>query len=899
MRLRPAPAPTDTKVAEAPKVPIVAKGTRVTVTLSEAPLTRLRCNFDDVVTGGHQEVEFDPSQSTGLSRIVLLTDDLANWQVSMWGEPYVLTSQTGLHYIAFTFEAARPAVPAGSTLTFAATLLDKTGGPNQLQRIRVDVTTGGAGVPGRNLRITTAPGSANRSIDSLSNVGNELLTVLAEVAADKAKAAAFQLLESKLRDVVCHKLVWAESLRATFWSAQDGPLLPATCDALMHLRLEELASTAKTIFTALVHDLTVVALPTLTRAITVAAVHETGLRVADASWLLNHIPTFVAVMARTSGPGDPGSFVDAVGALKVAAAGNDTTIISSSLARLASFFASNPSLVCGLNGLAPPTSGDSGCDDLPSKLSSLVTALRDPNGRNDAIQDAILTLEAHVALAVPARTALDAFAKTPSDAALKTAAAAIAQGLDPWVAPIQQLSSDIRNKGLTFDLVVSDLAEIKTVLQLLGFRVPPDLESVALDVIGLQPLVARLGDLLVLTLTGDIPPDRAAQALLAALSKQNWTDQACARALSNSKACHWACGVQLAFAALGTCSDDSTACTPAKLPGLLGPDRPFTLGATCQDLEKSASSRAATLEALVLDGLEVLHPRADATPKSIALATTKLVFDIFEQRACEGSPATASATCKDLRDLANIATNVIDDDPAHVVIAAGSLIERSLQAIADGDNRKTYGKALSLVTGVAGALTAYAATYTADPKGNADVIKQQHEARKQAVEELVTATTQRSERGGDWVASLGVNVGFGVGGQYLPNLPSGDGVQTKWVYPQLELPLGLSVQRLPDTTDNGPWCVGFHLQLSAIDIAQYLAYSSDGGLSRPTWGSFAMIGVETGLLFGTPSNALLIGVDARYAPALFSNGANLATSGAGAFRVGLIASYYVPFIDFN
>jgi hypothetical protein len=218
-------------------------------------------------------------------------------------------------------------------------------------------------------------------------------------------------------------------------------------------------------------------------------------------------------------------------------------------------------------------------------------------------------------------------------------------------------------------------------------------------------------------------------------------------------------------------------------------------------------------------------------------------------------------------------------------------------------------------------MTSYASTYAEDAKNNPELQKQQHDARKKAIEALIDATTDRRTREGDWVYSIGVNVGFGFPSwQWTRVTDPNDPRYTRFparptfnLPPQLELPIGFAIQKLP-----GRRHMGFHVQFSGLDLAQFVAYayrrdtgqtngdttnSSAVDLTRPVWANFVTANLQVGWILGTPSNNFMLGFEGRWAPTLFATTATTAgrqdERRGGLWRIGFFFSYYVPFFDFN
>lgn len=172
--------------------------------------------------------------------------------------------------------------------------------------------------------------------------------------------------------------------------------------------------------------------------------------------------------------------------------------------------------------------------------------------------------------------------------------------------------------------------------------------------------------------------------------------------------------------------------------------------------------------------------------------------------------------------------------------------------------------------------------------------KAQHELRRQYIEGFIDATTVRTNRQGDEIWSLGMNIGMVAAGYQINNAaPSGERKNT-WIFGQVALPLGVAYQRLP-----GAGGVPLHLMLTLLDLGQYVAWSGDTGVTNQRWDTAISPGLQVGYMFGPPDNAVSIGVQATYAPTLFTGGSEVHTSRAGAFRAGVYLQYYVPIFDFN
>jgi hypothetical protein len=366
--------------------------------------------------------------------------------------------------------------------------------------------------------------------------------------------------------------------------------------------------------------------------------------------------------------------------------------------------------------------------------------------------------------------------------------------------------------------------------------------------------------------------------------------------------------VEVGFTLLQTCLDKPTGCAATDLAALFSRAKDqIEAKGVCEAPFAALGATWPGLNTTLLHGLEVLRPRADATPRSIALASTELVFDLLEHRYCVDG---AEAVCLDLKDLREIVKGVLEDRIPAVLVTSSSFLERSLEQVIEDEAAGNQRAALLKIARVAGALTAYASTYASSSKEDPESIKEAHEARKKAIEGLMDATTDRTNRGGQWVASIGVNPGFSVSGaQYVFNTtrlgtsPNTSGLPTStptgYMPPQIQLPMGLALQKLPKPKTEGGVGCGGHFQLSVIDLGQFVALDKDTTVSKPRWDSFVMVGIQAGFIIGTPSNPFVIGFDGRWSPTLFSPDTTSSEKVGGALRAGLFASYYVPFFDFN
>ncbi|MCK6545938.1 hypothetical protein L6R52_08720 [Myxococcota bacterium] len=241
-----------------------------------------------------------------------------------------------------------------------------------------------------------------------------------------------------------------------------------------------------------------------------------------------------------------------------------------------------------------------------------------------------------------------------------------------------------------------------------------------------------------------------------------------------------------------------------------------------------------------------------------------------------------------LERLEKVVLAVFDDNAARVVSEGLGLVSELM-----GASGKDLGKVSAVITTIA----AYARTFDARAIGTeatlADAQRAARQQRKELLENLIDASTVRTNRTGDTVLSLGAAIGFATGYQTVDRGRTGfDGAFSP---PQLGLPMGLALQGLPSET------VGWHLMLTAVDLGQFLAYDDDGDTPRPRWDTVLAPGLQAalGLAIDGPQNLLLVGLEARVSPHLHSSSDAAAPADGTTIRGGVFVAYFVPFFDMN
>jgi hypothetical protein len=209
---------------------------------------------------------------------------------------------------------------------------------------------------------------------------------------------------------------------------------------------------------------------------------------------------------------------------------------------------------------------------------------------------------------------------------------------------------------------------------------------------------------------------------------------------------------------------------------------------------------------------------------------------------------------------------------------------------------------------VLAAIAAYGASYREQPgEDRGELEKLRADERKKAVESLVDAVTDRSDRYSEWLVSVGTNVS--VGPEYRAVTDRSDYVNRM----PLALPLGLALQRLrSEQTSFFAW-PGFHAMFSVLDLSQYLSLGGKDQSTPPAATSSSgssndeaiepaqvelttalRLGAELGLLFGDPSYPLTLSAHGAWIPRV-----KYGDDARDEWSVGASVGVFVPFFDFN
>ena len=166
-------------------------------------------------------------------------------------------------------------------------------------------------------------------------------------------------------------------------------------------------------------------------------------------------------------------------------------------------------------------------------------------------------------------------------------------------------------------------------------------------------------------------------------------------------------------------------------------------------------------------------------------------------------------------------------------------------------------------------------------------------ARKKALESLMAAATDRSQRDGDVVISLGGQLGLGWGGRYGVRRDAPDDP----VNPTpVHLALGVGLDWYPGPS---PW--GLHAMASVADLSQYVSFADkDLHVAAPDAKAALALGVTLGVRFALKQTPAFVGLNATYAPFVpVGAAADPAAASTGSYQVMGLVGLYVPLFDFN
>lgn len=268
------------------------------------------------------------------------------------------------------------------------------------------------------------------------------------------------------------------------------------------------------------------------------------------------------------------------------------------------------------------------------------------------------------------------------------------------------------------------------------------------------------------------------------------------------------------------------------------------------------------------------------------------LIEVQTERTVGGNPDPAMATRLAVVKRAKaIAVAAVDMDLPHLITGLAQIARTSLLDDCNDDCADRR-KVSALLSGIA----AYASTYVEVPEGASEedvarFAEAQHAARKEALESVIDAATDRRGREGDGVWSLATGAGVA-----FPSWQRAEST-TSWLKEplQVSVPLGVAYQKLPA----GAWWkkgVPWHVMATVLDLGSYIGKDKITN-EKPDWQAIVAPGIQVGIpLSVSPSHFFVLGWSLSYAPRFKSTPDDQVR---GAVRSGAFVTFFVPLWDFN
>ncbi len=355
----------------------------------------------------------------------------------------------------------------------------------------------------------------------------------------------------------------------------------------------------------------------------------------------------------------------------------------------------------------------------------------------------------------------------------------------------------------------------------------------------------------------------------------------------------WRCAVGAGIGVVRECLREGQ-CTGEELKR--GLDREFRYvkpGHACHDELAEVDKHWPALRTILARAVDAFRPPPGTSANQTAKVVANVLFDMIETYPLWKEPARVRMK-RFIPYTRTLVNAVLNGDTSDATVGATALVTTCIDDyFARNEGRglpvtsDQFKKGMAILNG----FSAYASTYSESPRageeGKTDAERERlrHEERRKAMSSLIEAGTDRKNRDGAVIVSLGVGVGFGGNWRYHR------GGDMNNFTPQLSLPVGIALERLP-----GKRYIGLHGQLTALDIGQFAAVSSDSGeLPKANVGTAVAFGLTGGILLGRAAYSVRLGGSFGYAPT-FQPERSIRPGGVyGGFFLGT----YVPFLDFN
>ncbi len=854
----------------------VDRKTRVSITLTNPTPERLRVSFD-TRGGGHHEVEWDPAVSSNLARVVTLEPE--TWAISVTSDPQKFTQQSGVVIIQVRFGWLATSSPSQRDTSEAVGIVDGQyvalalgTGTKELPTVPVALRDWpqprltfdcNESRPAIEAETFATPVVASGS-DGLRGFGvaptfvTDTLAILAEIAIDRARSGALEVLKRRLVDPFCVAKNTRITLSVLRLGAGNDLALPRTCELLQSLRIDDVLASGRPLLIALRDDLRLTIAP---------AVAD---RISRGDPLL--APALRGVISIMNSAIDRGGFDGIEGQLVLELIGgiNKVGIVAATEIQADVVRAFQASLANLPKGVTLPALGDAlgGTCGVACTSTQIVALFQDrvSRGLGQWRFDGIAAEE------------VVAFAVNPLVTTLRYR----------FTSAARQLRDAVKVAAST-ELSKVSAAELGVLAVALHATCAP----CTVDELGLLLAEAVRSR----TWHAPVGTTEVIEAKVRAIFRvalRAGLDAAAATADDRrlEAAIRYACEARLIVAVVKRCSGGS--CSATELSRMLDAPKdyfapePTLPQALCwQGLEYvTMPGDIAAAQRLVIEGLKVVAPVVDGQGRERAKGAIRLLAEVLRRIA----PDEDGLVDERLDLFAELATAIVDED-------YGTAFGRFLR-LARAASIDSVPKQLSRFAQLIGAVASYAAVYRSTKDENPSAAR---DARKRALSAIIDSFTNRGERGGERIVSLGSNVGLSGTWTNVAFTKAGGNDFA----PAVRVPLALRFEWLgkPDTA----WWrigkggeIGVHAAVQLIDLGQFVRNGGDDQMASVRWADFVSPGLELGFSHAKLDRALNLTLHAEFAPAIRNvDPAIEGTARDGVWRFGIALSYYVPFVDLD
>ena len=835
----------------------------LTATLANPPRTRVTLNIVNG-RGERREILWDPAAPEGIQQSILLPP--GEWTLRASAEEQLIQTQQVALVLSTIFSL--PVAPAGSLpeITLKATqygvvasaaggvkrtpLTDQDGAHSKIDDVLPTITVrcqrGTVAMdqlildPRRAAAASTARGLLDQSIPAPVS---EVMSLLGEIAVERAKAGAMELMRNKFVTPMCNKLtlralrldVRAISMDDEAKAAEDDKerALPRTCALLENMRLDDVLSSGKDLVTAVRDDVRLTIAPRLidhlpsigpqTRALALVALDFANRIIDGESTQVAEVDLLVALLDRLV-------FADGLVATPDVVAFVEQWLAKLNKAHLPEF----RRLV--VERALPPDFGDDGVVDGE-------TPLRPWQQVQDGKGNYVCKLER-----TSSKFYFNAVRKQCIDAIVTKLGGGdwLAQGaaLLPRTFLKQALRLMLRDRPAK---EMRELVDLLKSNKLFAEAVPAKAQGIYCG-----------GRLVIAVAKWCSRQQRCSAGDIAKIIDTPW--QAFSRPSGDSL--------------------DAAMCANET-------NRWFVDFPNHEKYISLASTLVSFLEPV---------PAGQARARTVAMV--RWMFDFI---------ATQSDDSTHLDELEEVIGRLVDGDYVRAMTESVALV-KAIRCPAvlttnpdtlEEDDKCPAGltKAMQLIGSVASYMRSYDETKGTDPA-------EARKARKKALESLIDAATDRKNRAGETIYSLGSPVGiafgpritFGEGASYADRSAAYEDPDLSFDSLRWRVPLAFTRQRLP----RDGVCCGTHVALTVGDLGQFARTNDD-----VTWRDFLSVGLQGGLVFGVSHN-IVLAAEVSWTPSIYTHTTMIGAEGmqkpvelSGALSGGLTLAYYVPFFDFN